>query len=182
MWKEGHSSFTASVGGKGGEGVVGGRGVSVTHCSCLLFRGSAELQPYPGHNSQKQKAYWDSGLQANVAKERVRWAGEHLYFGNCHQWVANLNPGGSWTVYPVANSVLNPKTHAVILEISLSLARKYQLEFPQQERMTGLERSIRKCMAWSSSSTSLLNNYKSTLWSEMERADVFVGTQQHQSL
>lgn len=72
MWKEGHSSFTASVGGKGGEGAVGGRGVSVTHCSCLLFRGLAELQPYPDHNSQKQKAYWDSGLQANVAKERVR--------------------------------------------------------------------------------------------------------------
>lgn len=43
-------------------------------------------------------------------------------------------PRGSWTVYPVANSILNPKTHAVILETPLSLARKYRkLEFPQQK-------------------------------------------------
>ena len=38
MWKEGHSSFIASVGGKGSEGAVGGRGASVTHCGCLLKR------------------------------------------------------------------------------------------------------------------------------------------------
>lgn len=35
-----------------------------------------------------------------------------------------MNPGGSWTVHPVANSILNLKTHAVILQTSLSPARK----------------------------------------------------------